>query len=98
MNKTKLLACRFMWTLHSASAEHWVPIKTVASFKRMREFAALGQDWLVEALRASVALEVDESKTKVRRRTEVTEPKGTFERSVYAVRLSLFVACGKVID
>ena len=25
-----------MWTLHTANDEHWVPISTVASFKRMR--------------------------------------------------------------
>lgn len=62
-----------------------MPIATVASFKRMREFATLGSDWLAEALKTSASLEVDETKTKVRRRTEVTEPKGQFERSVYAV-------------
>ena len=74
-----------MWTLHTANAEHWVPIKTVASFKRMREFAELGTPWIAEALKSSTALEVDETNEKVRRRTEVTEPKGQFERSVYAV-------------
>ena len=35
---------------------------------------------------SSEGLEVDESKTKVRRRAEVTEPKGQLERSIYAVR------------
>lgn len=75
-----------MWTLHTANAEHWVPIGTVASFKRMREFLPLGTEWLANALKSSAALEVDETNTKVRRRTEVTEPKGQFERSVYAVR------------
>ncbi|EKM52423.1 uncharacterized protein PHACADRAFT_260796 [Phanerochaete carnosa HHB-10118-sp] len=75
---------KFMWTLHTANPEHWVPIATVASFKRMREFVPLGTDWLVNALKSSTALEVDETNTKVRRRTEVTEPKGQFERSIYA--------------
>ncbi|EJD04821.1 uncharacterized protein FOMMEDRAFT_120041 [Fomitiporia mediterranea MF3/22] len=75
---------RFMWTLHTANAEHWVPIKTVGSFKRMREFSSLGNDWLVSALRPSLELEVEESGTNVRRRTEVKEPKGQFERSIYA--------------
>lgn len=74
-----------MWTLHTANPEHWVPISTVASFKRMREFSSLGEAGLAEALKSSAALEVDETNTKVRRRTEVTEPKGQFERSVYAV-------------
>ena len=63
-----------------------MPIKTVASFKRMREFAPLGIEWLATQLKSSAALEVDETNTKIRRRTEVTEPKGQFERSIYAVR------------
>ena len=76
---------RFMWTLHTANEEHWVPIATVSSFKRMREFASLGLPWIVDALKGSEDLEVDGSGEKVRRRTEVKEPAGQFERSVYAV-------------
>ncbi|KAI0369515.1 hypothetical protein BV20DRAFT_1020563 [Pilatotrama ljubarskyi] len=75
---------KFMWTLHTANPEHWVPIKTVASFKRMREFQSLGLDWVVKALKLSEELEVDEAGENVRRRTEVQPPKGQFERSVYA--------------
>ena len=75
---------RFMWTLHTANEEHWVPIATVSSFKRMREFASLGLPWIVDALKGSEDLEVDGSGEKVRRRTEVKEPAGQFERSVYA--------------
>ena len=74
-----------MWTLYSKDPEHWVSLETVASFKRMREFSALGLPWIAAALKSSTALEVDETNEKVRRRTEVTEPKGQFERSVYAV-------------
>lgn len=81
-----------MWTLHTANDEHWVPLATVASFKRMREHAALGLEWVVAALRArSEALEVDETGTKVRRIEEVKEPKDGFERSVYAVSRGLSV-------
>lgn len=76
-----------MWTLHSKTPEHWVPIKTVASFKRMREFQSEGIDWLLQALQDSTFLEVDESKTNIRRTTEVEEPKNQFERSIYAVRV-----------
>lgn len=76
-----------MWTLHTANAEHWVPIKQVSSFKRMREYQPLGLEWITNALRLSEELEVSEDGTQVRRRTEVQEPKGQFERSVYAVRL-----------
>ena len=76
-----------MWTLHSATDEHWVPISTIASFKRMRDFEPRGLSWLTTALRTSTELEVSEDGTRVRRRTEVQEPKGAFDRSVYAVRL-----------
>ncbi|KAI0262781.1 hypothetical protein BC834DRAFT_844918 [Gloeopeniophorella convolvens] len=75
---------KFMWTLHTANEEHWVPISTVASFKRMRDFQAHGIEWLANALRASTDIEVSDDGTKVRRRTEVQEPKGAFDRSVYA--------------
>ena len=76
-----------MWLLHIANDEHWVPVDTIASFKRMREFQLRGLPWVADALRTSTELEVSEDGTKVRRRTEVQEPKGAFERSVYAVRL-----------
>ena len=88
-------APRFMWTLHTANAEHWVSVKTVASFKRMREFQPLGDDWVVDALKTSEELEVDAAGENVRRRTEVQPPKGQFERSVYAVRvLGCFIGVG----
>lgn len=74
-----------MWTLHTANPEHWVPIKTVSSFKRMRDHIAQGDDLILRALRGSTELEVDEAGENVRRRTEVAPPKGQFERSVYAV-------------
>ena len=79
-----------MWTLHTANEEHWVPVKTVASFKRMREFQALGNEWVADALKKSEELEVDAAGENVRRRTEVQPPKGQFERSVYAVRCPPF--------
>lgn len=75
-----------MWGLHSANDDHWVPLATVTSFKRMKEFQTFGQDWIVAAIRKlSTFLEVDESGSNVRRTTEVQEPKGQHERSVYAV-------------
>ena len=75
-----------MWSLHSANEDHWIPLATVASFKRMREYQKYGMPWLVEALRYSSELELDAEGNQVRRRTEVTEPKGQLERSIYAVR------------
>ncbi|KAG6917135.1 hypothetical protein DXG01_003725 [Tephrocybe rancida] len=75
---------KFMWTLYTKDPEHWVPVETVSSFKRMREFTAKGLEWVTAALRTSEFLEVDAEGKRVRRRTEVQEPKGQFERSVYA--------------
>lgn len=74
-----------MWTLHTANEGHWVSIDTIVSFKRMRDFQSRGVPWVANVLRTSAELEVSEDATKVRRRTEVKEPKGAFERSVYAV-------------
>lgn len=78
-----------MWKLHSANPEHWVPIATVSSFKRMKEYlTARGLPWIANALRAaSTQLEVDEKGENVRRKTEVREPKSIDERSIYAVSL-----------
>jgi len=85
-----------MWTLYSKDPEHWIPIHTVASFKRMREYSSLGVEGLANALRLSEFLEVDETGTKVRRTTEPQEPKNQFERSVYAVRPTIpFAGLGK---
>ena len=87
-----------MWTLHTANPEHWVPLSTVASFKRMREFQPLGTEWLITALKTiSTELELDETDTNVRRKTEVTEPKGQFERSIYAV-MSFLPICIQGIE
>src|ERR1700735_914410 len=77
--------CRFMWTLYSKDPEHWIPIQTVASFKRMRQFSSHGIEWVANAIQLSSFLEVDDTGTKIRRTTEPQPPKNQFERSVYAV-------------
>lgn len=75
-----------MWGLHSANDDHWVALATITSFARMKEFQTFGQGWITDAIRnLSTFLEVDELGTNVRRTTEVQEPKGQHERSVYAV-------------
>jgi lupus La protein len=53
----------------------------------MREFTALGNEWLANAIKLSKFLQVDETGTKVRRTTEPQEAKNQLERSVYAVSL-----------
>ncbi|CAE6442808.1 unnamed protein product [Rhizoctonia solani] len=76
---------KFMWKLHTQDEEHWIPIATVASFKRMKEFEPKGAEWLLSVLRSSSGLlEIDETGTKVRRVKELVKPKDQFERSVYA--------------
>jgi lupus La protein len=51
----------------------------------MQEFNAHGNEWLVNAIKLSDFLEVDETGTKLRRTTEPQEGKNQLERSVYAV-------------
>lgn len=71
-----------------------MPLKTVASFKRMREFQTYGDEWLLQALKESKELEVDESDANIRRNSELKEPKGQFERSIYAVSFQVrFYLC-----
>ena len=83
---------RFMWDLHSSNDDHWVPLATVTSFKRMKEFQVFGQGWIIDAIRkTSTFLEVDGSGINVRRTTEVQEPKGQHERSIYAVSAFLIL-------
>lgn len=79
---------KFLWTLHSANAEHWVPLATIASFKRMRQFKPKGVPWIANVLRErSKLVEIDPSGTKIRRPDEIKEPESLLERSVYAVSL-----------
>ncbi|KAF8124376.1 hypothetical protein EV363DRAFT_1354325 [Boletus edulis] len=75
---------KFMWTLHTANADHWVPIKTISSFKRMRDHSAKGHEFILRALKTSTQLEVDEKGDNVRRTAELQKPKDQFGRSVYA--------------
>ncbi|KAK9446405.1 uncharacterized protein V1518DRAFT_424050 [Limtongia smithiae] len=77
---------KFLWTTVSAN-DGWVPIATIASFKRMRRFQPL--DAVVTALRLSEELlEVDEAGERVRRRISLKAPepaqkKAAFLSSVY---------------
>lgn len=77
-----------MWGLHTANEDHWVPIATVASFKRMKPFASFGIPWLANALKeSSELLEVDEKLENCRRKTEPKEisQNDLLDRSIYAV-------------
>lgn len=78
---------KFMWTLHSKNDDHWIPIATLAGFKRMREYnTKYGIPWIAETLRGSEELlEVDEAGANVRRAIELKPPGMTqFDNSAYA--------------
>lgn len=79
---------KFMWGLHTANEEHWVPIGAVSTFKRMKPYSHLGKDWLVGALREKATiLEIDEKGEQCRRTTEPKEitQQDILNRSIYAV-------------
>lgn len=80
-----------MWTLHTKNDDHWIPIATLAGFKRMREYnTKYGIPWIAETLRNSEELlEVDEAGANVRRAIELKPPGMTqFDNSAYAVSRS----------
>ena len=78
---------KFLWNLTVSDSEGWVPIATIANFKRMRRFQPL--DTIVSALRTSPALlEVNDKGTHVRRKIPLVKPSeeeftGIQERTVY---------------
>ncbi|EPX74811.1 uncharacterized protein SOCG_02293 [Schizosaccharomyces octosporus yFS286] len=78
---------KFLWTV-SQKNDGWVPIETIASFKRMRRYQPL--EAVVAALRKSPELlEVDEAGEKVRRKVPIVRPdpsaiQRSMESSVYA--------------
>jgi len=80
---------KFLWTLHDKAPSHWIPIQTMAGFNRMRQFQKHGSEWLVEALRASKMLEVDEKGEHVRRTTPLVQRarESVEARSIYAVSM-----------
>lgn len=77
---------KFLFTLTRKDPEGWVPIETVASFKRMKPVReAIGVEGIAEALRGSEdLLEVDEAGQKVRRRKELVQVTDAHARSIYA--------------
>ena len=64
---------KFLFTLTRKDPEGWVPIETLASFKRMRPMReVLNTQEMAEALRKSEALlEVDAEGLRVRRKAEL---------------------------
>ncbi|TKY89862.1 hypothetical protein EX895_001159 [Sporisorium graminicola] len=77
---------KFLFTLTRKDPEGWVPIATIASFKRMRAINdLLGLDGIADVLRQSKdLLDVSADGQNVRRRKELVPVKDAFDRSVYA--------------
>ncbi|KAG2174907.1 hypothetical protein INT43_005969 [Umbelopsis isabellina] len=75
---------KFLYTLTTTNTDRWVPIATIANFKKMKmlsEDAAL----ITEALKESPELlEVSEDGLKVRRKTELVRPDSPNPRTIYA--------------
>lgn len=77
---------KFLFTLTRKDPEGWVPIATIASFKRMRAIKdLLGIEGIAQVLRGSKELlDVSEDGANVRRRKELVPVKDAFDRSIYA--------------
>lgn len=84
---------KFFFSLTACNEQGWVPIKTILTFKRMREFQAFGVPVVAEALRKTAAAEgsdalvaVSEDGANVRRARPLEPVTDAWERSVYVVR------------
>ncbi|KAI9279023.1 hypothetical protein BC943DRAFT_284327 [Umbelopsis sp. AD052] len=75
---------KFLYTLTSTNKDRWVPINTIASFKKMKLISE-DIDLITEAVKESPELlEVSEDGLNVRRKTELVRPEALFERTIYA--------------
>lgn len=93
---------KFLWT--ATTKNHgWIPIATLATFKRMRKFNG-DLKFLADALRKSTdMLEVDDKGEKVRRRTPLLHPAEQKKRiqrgeAVAPVERSIYVKGFPVLD
>ena len=77
---------KFLFTLTRKDPEGWVPIDTIASFKRMKPMReVLSSQDIAEALRGSTSLlEVDSDGKRVRRKAEMKPVPDAHARSIYA--------------
>ncbi|CAO1628683.1 unnamed protein product [Sympodiomycopsis kandeliae] len=81
---TNLPFDKFLWTL-SRKDDGWVPISTIASFKRMRQVRdTLGVEKILQLLQPSELLQVDAENQKVRRKSPLEPQRDAYDRSIYA--------------
>ena len=75
-----------MWSLTKKNDQGWVPIKTICSFKRMRDLVKdLNESEIPDVLSKSESLlEVNDDKTSVRRKVQLQPSTDRESRSIYA--------------
>jgi hypothetical protein len=83
---------KFLWTLVCKSPEGWVPLETVASFKRMREYLqTYGLPFIAQAVRdvhpasgqEGNEIEVDAEGAHVRRTKSLEKDTSAWDRTLY---------------
>lgn len=83
---------KFLWTLVCKSPEGWVPLETVASFKRMRDYLqSYGLPFIAQAVRdihpvsgqEGNEIEVDAEGKQVRRTKSLEKDTSAWDRTVY---------------
>lgn len=84
---------KYFFSLTCCNAEGWVPIKTISTFKRMKDFESLGVPFVAYALRLSIKedgndplVAVSEDGENVRRKRPLEKNTTAWDRSVYIVR------------
>ncbi|GAN04712.1 la-motif domain-containing protein [Mucor ambiguus] len=86
---------KFLWTLRANTPEGWIPLETIASFKKMKMITE-DFDTIVKALKEveSEIYQVDEEGKNIRRKSEVVQ-QNHVERSIYVKGLPLVDADAK---
>jgi lupus La protein len=83
---------KFLWTLVCKSPEGWVPLETVASFKRMRDYLqTYGLPFIAQAVRdvhpaagqEGNEIEVDAEGKQVRRTKSLEKDTSAWDRTLY---------------
>ena len=83
---------KFLWTLRANTPEGWIPIETIASFKKMKMITE-DFDAIVKALKEneSEIYEIDDEGKNIRRKSEVVQ-QSHVERSIYVKGIPLIDA------
>ena len=87
---------KYFFSLTACNIEGWVPIKTIMTFKRMREFEQYGVPFVAYALQQTIGeegkdplLAISEDGENVRRKRHLEPNTTAWSRSVYVVSTRL---------